>query len=234
MSIAQKIKNQGLYRFDLVAALKANNIDADFLAEEGIFVLADATITSDGTTNFITEMGLTQEIYSKSQATKLLLHETVVVQTTVANSGTLIRDLAAGSAIQDGQNVIVKNSNNEYTTISVGTGTSIGDLLTAMSNAGLYAAINNDGTIEISGGSITGGSFNAISALGLQTEPYTAMATGTPLTETVIEYDLVSLQTRLVEDLGVTKGYLEVTDSEGNKYYEKIYKALSATLVQKT
>ncbi len=208
---------------DLVTALKANNIDADFLTEEGIFVLADATITDEGSTNIISAMGLTQEIYSKSQATKVLLHETIITQTTTATSATLLKDIGDGTTITDDQTVIVQNSNNEYTTITVGSESSIGDLLTEISNAGLYATINSNGTVEISGGTITGGTFDAVSALGLQSEPYTAMATGNPLQETVVDFELVTSQSRLVEDLGVTKGYLEITDSNGNKHYEKIY-----------
>ena len=208
---------------DLVTALKANNIDADFLTEEGIFVLADATITDEGSTNIISAMGLTQEIYSKSQATKVLLHETIITQTTTATSATLLKDIGDGTTITDDQTVIVQNSNNEYTTITVGSESSIGDLLTEISNAGLYATINSNGTVEISGGTIVGGTFDAVSALGLQSEPYTAMATGNPLQETVVDFELVTSQSRLVEDLGVTKGYLEITDSNGNKHYEKIY-----------
>lgn len=41
-------------------------------------------------------------------------------------------------------------------------------LLEEMTNAGLYANLNNDSTIEITGGTITGGSFDAIAVLGLK------------------------------------------------------------------
>ena len=59
--------------------------------------------------------------------------------------------------------------------------------------------------------------------MGLTREPYSAIVTGKPLTETVEVHKLVDLQTKLVDDLKVKEGYLEVTDANGNKYYEKIY-----------
>ena len=205
-----------------IADLKANNIDA-VLDATGVFTISDAEITSEGSTNILDALGLAVDIYGKTQSTADLSHVTVVTQVTAATSSTLLKDLGDGVNITDGQTVIVKNSNNEYTTITVGTTTTLGELLQDMSNAGLYAALNSDGTVEIAGGTIEGGTFDAIDALGLQREPYTAMVNGKPLTETVEVHEIVTLQTRLVDDLKVKEGYLEVTDADGNKFYEKIY-----------
>ena len=205
-----------------IADLKANDIDAE-LDSTGVFTISDAEITNEGTTDILTALGLAVDIYGKSQITGDLTHETVVTQTTTATSSTLLRDLGDGITITDGQTVIVRDSNNEYSTITVGTTTTLGELLQEMSNAGLYAALKSDGTVEIAGGTITGGTFDAVEALGLEREPFTAMVTGDPLTETVEVHKLVDLQTRLVDDLKVTEGYLEVTDADGNKFYEKIY-----------
>lgn len=47
------------------------------------------------------------------------------------------------------------------------------------------------------------------------------MTTGKPLTETVEHFELVTMDTMLVDDLKVRAGYLEVTDANGNKFYEK-------------
>lgn len=94
-------------------------------------------------------------------------------------------------------------------------------LLEEMTNAGLYANLNDDSTIEITGGTITGGSFDAIAVLGLKVEPHSSMTTGKPLTETVEHFELVTMDTMLVDDLKVRAGYLEVTDANGNKFYEK-------------
>ena len=205
-----------------ISDLHSNNIDAE-LDSTGVFTISDAEITNGGTTDILNALGLAVDIYGKSQITGDLYHSSVVTQTTTATSSTLLKSLGEGISISKGQTVIVKNSNNEYTTITVGTTTTLGGLLEAMSNAGLYAALQNDGTVEIAGGTITGGTFDAISALGLLTEPYSAMVTGNSLTETVEVHQLVTLQTKLVDDLKVSEGYLEVTDADNNKEYLKIY-----------
>ncbi len=205
---------------EFVQALKNNHIDADLI--DGVFTLSDAQITDVGTTNIIDALGIESSIYSKSQSTGALTKETVITSTTIATADTKLSEIGERAAIADDSTVIVKNSNNEFTTITVGSESTIGDLLEGMSEAGLYATINTDGTVEISGGAITGGSFDALSALGLQTEPFSAMVTGTPLTETVIREEAAKSTSRLVEDLNITEGYIEVTDNEGNIFYEKI------------
>ena len=205
-----------------ISDLRGCNIDAS-LDENGIFTITDAEITSEGATNILDALGLTADVSEKSQITGDLTHQTIITQVTAATSSTLLKDIGDGTTISNGQTVIVKNSNNEYTTITVGTTTTIGELLAEMSNAGLYAAINSDGTVEITGGTITGGTFDAVGALGLEKEPYSAMVTGNALTETVEVRNPVTLQTRLVDDLKVTEGYLEVTDADGDKEYLKIY-----------
>ena len=207
---------------DFIDELQKRNIDIK-LDADGILTINDARITDEGTTNIIEALGLNSDIYSNTQISGDLSHKTTITQTTTATSDTLLKDLGDGINITDGQTVIIKNSSNEYTTITVGTTTTLGELLSDMTNAGVYAALNKDGTIEISGGTITGGTFDAISALKLTAEPYTAMTTGKPLTETVQKAELVTLETRLVDDLKVRAGYLEVTDADGNKFYEKIY-----------
>ena len=205
-----------------IADLNKNNIEAD-LDGDGVFSIKDAEITNEGTTDILKALGLNSSIYNKSQITGNLSHKSTITQTTTATSDTLLKDLGNGTEIKDGQTVIVKNSNNETTTITVGTSTTLGNLLAGLSNAGLYAALKADGTVEITGGTITGGTFDALKALGLSSEPYSAVVTGKPLTETVEVHELVNLQTRLVDDLKVKEGYLEVTDANGDKYYEKIY-----------
>ena len=198
------------------------NIEAS-LSEDGYFIIQDAKITNEGATNFTDALGLEFDVYSNTQTSGDLSHETIITQVTTATSDTLLSELGDGINITNGQTVILKNSNNEYSTITVGTSTTLGMLLEDMTNAGLYAVLNDDGTVEISGGTITGGTFDAISALGLKVEPFSAMTTGKPLTETVQHAEIVTLDTMLVDDLKVRAGYLEVTDADGNKFYEKIY-----------
>ncbi len=207
---------------NFIKALNDNKIEAT-LDKTGVFTISDATIKNEGGTGILNALGLAVDIYGKSQVTGNLKHETITTQTTTATTSTKLKELEGGSGIKDGQTVIVKNSNNKLTTITVGTTSTLGDLLTGLTNAGLYAALKSDGTVEISGGTITGGTFKAEEVLGLEKEPYTAMVTGKPLTETVEVHKLVDLSTRLVDDLKVKEGYLEVTDANGDKYYEKIY-----------
>lgn len=205
-----------------IADLKGNNIDAT-LDATGIFTISDATIKNEGNTGILNALGLSVDIFGKSQVTGNLKHETTTTQTTTATTSTKIKDLEGGAGLKNGDTITIKNSNNETTTITLQADSTIGDLLAELKNSGLYAAMKNDGTIEISGGTITGGTFNVEDILGLEKEPYTAMVTGKPLTETVEVHKIVDLQTKLVDDLKVKEGYLEVTDANGDKYYEKIY-----------
>ncbi len=207
---------------DFVKALNDNKIDAT-LDKTGVLTISDATIINEGGTGILKALGLAVDIYGKSQVTGNLKHETITTQTTTATTSTKLKELQGGSGIKDGDTVVVKNSNNEEVTITLGAESTLGDLLTGLTNAGMYAALKSDGTVEISGGTITGGKFKAEEVLGLEKEPYTAMVTGKPLTETVEVHKIVDLSTRLVDDLKVKEGYLEVTDANGDKYYEKIY-----------
>ena len=193
------------------------------LSKEGYLTISDAKITGEGTTNFTDALGLEFDVYSNSQTSGNLSHETIITQVTTATSDTLLSELGEGINITNGQTVIIKNSNNELSTITINQTTTLGMLLEEMTNAGLYANLNNDGTIEITGGTITGGSFDAIAALGLKVEPHSSMTTGKPLTETVEHFELVTMDTMLVDDLKVRAGYLEITDANDNKFYEKIY-----------
>ena len=207
---------------DFIKALNDKKIDAT-LDKTGMLTISDATITNEGGTEILKALGLAADIYGKSQVTGNLKHETITTQTTTATTTTKLKELQGGSGIKDGDTVVVKNSNNEEVTITLGAESTLGDLLTGLTNAGMYAALKSDGTVEISGGTITDGTFKAEEVLGLEKEPYTAMVTGKPLTETVEVHKIVDLSTRLVDDLKVKEGYLEVTDANGDKYYEKIY-----------
>ena len=165
----------------LIQDFQKINVNAD-LSEDGYFSIEDARITSEGATNFTDALGLEFDVYSNTQTSNDLSHETIITQVTTATSDTLLSDLGDGINITNGQTVIIKNSSNETRTVTVNSTTTIGQLLQDMTNAGLYAAINEDGTVEISGGTITGGTFDAVSALGLKVEPHSAMTTGKPLT----------------------------------------------------
>ena len=183
-----------------ITNLKANNIDAT-LDEEGIFSITDAVITDEGTTNILDALGLEVDIYGKTQTSDELTYETVTTEVTTATEDSLLKDLGNGITISDGQTVIVKNADNQVTTITVGETTTIGDLLTGMNNAGLSATLKPNGKIEITNGSITGGTFDAIKALGLKQVSSSVGATGDTL---YTEKESPADESTKFSDLGIT------------------------------
>ena len=150
-----------------LADLQANNIDA-VLDKDGIFSITDAVITDEGTTNILDALGLEVDIYGKTQTTDELTYQTITTEVTTATSDTLLKDIGDGIAITDGQTVIVKDASNKTTTITVSETTTLGDLISSMNSAGLNASLTSSGRIEITEGSITGGTFDAVTALGLK------------------------------------------------------------------
>ena len=202
--------------------LKEIGVDASFNSTTGVFTvnLDTADINDYDNTGIVNALHLigVNEGYTSD---KLQIEKTETVYES-ADESSLLNELSSGVKIIGTQNVIVQNTNGENYTIEVDAFTTLGEFLTALEDTGLNASIKN-GVVEISGGKITGGTYDAVKALGLSEDPYTAMTTGNPLTETVVEAELVTLETKLVDDLKVRAGYLEVTDADGNKFYEKIY-----------
>lgn len=206
--------------------LQGKGIDATF--KDGIFRIENAEITDEGTTNIKTAFNMTEEISGKSQISNDLTFETTVVTQTIASADTKLADLGHGLTVNNGDTVVVQDSNGNNHTITLNSNSSVGDLLEAMKTNGLNATIKSDGTVEITGGKILNtGSFDAISALGLNEEAYTAYVTGNALTETVTVPEIVTLATEFVDDLKVTEGLLQVTDAEGTTHYLEIYDGLS-------
>ena len=202
--------------------LKEIGVDASFNSTTGVFTvnLDTADINDYDNTGIVNALHLigVNEGYTSD---KLQIEKTETVYES-ADESSLLNELSSGIKIIGTQNVIVQNTNGENYTIEVDAFTTLGEFLTALEDTGLNASIKN-GVVEISGGKITGGTYDAVKALGLSEDPYTAMTTGNPLTETVVEAEIVTLETRLVDDLKVRAGYLEVTDADGSKFYEKIY-----------
>ena len=192
----------------------------------GVFTVEDAEFVTTGAqgtvgTELCRAFGLSVDIYESTQSTNKLTHTVQVTSVTVAGVDTLIKDLGEGVTINNNNNKLtVVNSDNVTTTVTLTNATKIGDILTSLQNAGLSAEISSDGQISIAGGRISGG---ILEALGLEEEPFSAMATGNALTETVIVHKTATLETTLVDDLKVTEGYLKVTTPDGADYYEKIY-----------
>ena len=89
---------------EFIEELNKKHIDAT-LDKDGVFTISDAEITNEGTTDIKNALGLNSSIYGKTQVTGNLTHQTTITQTTLATSGTLLKDLEVGKDIKDGDTV---------------------------------------------------------------------------------------------------------------------------------
>ena len=208
---------------DLLTFFESKGIEASL--SNGVLSFDNVEITNNGTTNFTTALGLDSEVAERSQVSNNLSYETTIVDVTVADEETLLNDLTGVNITS--ANVQVTNSNGEVNTINLTSASTLGDLLEGMEDAGLSTTINPDGTIEITGGTITGGTFDAITALGLNDTPYTAFVSGNALTETVTVPEIVTTATEFVDDLNISEGLLKIEDAEGEMHYMVIRDGLS-------
>ena len=205
-----------------ISQLNSKNIVAS-LDETGVFTFSDAEIVDEGDTEILSALGLEVDIYSKTQSATGLKHEITVTESTTATEDTLLKDLGTGTTIYDNQTVIIKNSNNATRYVTLQSTSTVGDLLQGLRDAGLSATINSDGTVDISGGQIIGGSFDVKTAFGLTEEAYSTSATSAnQLKHDVTITENATLSTRIVEDLGVKAGYFKVTSVDGNVSYQKV------------
>ena len=154
--------------------LKEIGVDASFNSTTGVFTvnLDTADINDYDNTGIVNALHLigVNEGYTSD---KLQIEKTETVYES-ADESSLLNELSSGIKIIGTQNVIVQNTNGENYTIEVDAFTTLGEFLTALEDTGLNASIKN-GVVEISGGKITGGTYDAVKALGLSEDPYTAM-----------------------------------------------------------
>ncbi len=135
------------------------------LTEDGCFTLKDAVILDPGETQILKAFGWDNpDVSSSTQTSNKLQYTSTVVEGTIADRNTLLKDLAD---INNGDTIVVKNSSNRTSTITLSQTSTIGDVLDKLSNAGLYANINSSGVVSISDGSIVGGTFDIASAFNL-------------------------------------------------------------------
>ena len=204
----------------LIQKFKDIGVDAAFNASNGAFMidLSKSDILDLGGTGIVDALHI--EGVNEGYTSDPIQIQKVDTVYTVATRDT---KLNAFSPVTGTQNITIQNSSDETYSFDITDTTTLGDFIDELNNRGLYANLEEDGTLEITGGKITGGSWDAITHLGLDSEPYTAFVTGNALTETIETFELVTLETRMVDDLGVKEGYLEVEDSEGDIQYLKIY-----------
>ena len=222
---------------DFVSAIAENtSAIVNFNENTGEFTLQDAKIVSsaitvsesvnaEGTTVKETKtiqevLGLEEDVFSVSQMTNPLQYATTITTSTAATRDTLLTDIGLETEVAEGANIVVKNKNNEYTTIELDENSTIGSVLDKMTTAGLTATITDDGTIQISNGIIDTdqSTFDVTSAFGLNETPYTGMVTGDSLQITNENAEKINA-TSLTEltTLGMTAGEVEFDTSSGTK-----------------
>ena len=205
----------------LVSALRSEGIEATF--NEGVFSINNAYISSDGTTGLIEHFGLsTPAIASQSQESGGLKYQTVYSSTTTAHLDSYLKDID-GVDLSSDKTIVVKNASGVTSTITVGTSTTIGGLVSSMNAAGVNLNASFDettGTLSIqSGWIIEGGTFDVEAAFGLEYTGVPATITGDALTVTTTTVTGATGATKL-KDLttAVTNGTIKVTDTSGNDH----------------
>ena len=208
-----------------ISKLKNIGVDASYNDSTGVFNInvSVSDIKDYGNTGIIDQLHLVGVNEAYQSSNKLQIVETRE-DVQVAGLNTKIKDLDTGYVINSGDYVRVENASGQGFNISIDENTTIGDFVKGLTDAGLYATFDtNEGILEISGGSIVGGTFDAKAVFGLSEEALSAMSTGKQLSETINIPEVVSLQTKLVDDMEIEKGYLQITKPDGTLYYEKIH-----------
>ena len=204
----------------LISALTGEGIEAAF--SNGVFSINNATIENDGTTGLIEAFGFSApSVASQTQESGGLTYQTVYTSTTTAGLDTLLKEID-GVVLEGDETIVVQNNSGVTSTITVGTTTSIQDLLDAMNDpsVGLSASLDSNGVLNINNGwIIEGGTFDVESAFGLEYIGVAATVTGDALTVTTTTITGATGATKL-KDLtsAVTSGTIVVTDAMGNSH----------------
>lgn len=212
---------------------KLNNIGVDASYNESSGKLNLNVSLSDieeGSTNIINALHL--DGVNEGYQSQALQYATTITNTDTATLSTKLSELGTGVSFnnkdaQGFESVLITNSSGQEFELKVNENTTIGNFIDSLNNAGLYASLSNSGILEITGGEITGGTFNANEVFGLSQDTNSAMVVCNALTTTILTPDVINLQTRIVEDLGVTRGYYEISTPEGTNFYNKIYSGMT-------
>ena len=209
----------------LVSALRSEGIEAAFT--NGVFSINNAYISDDGTTNLIEAFGIaTPDVASQTQESGGLKFQTIWTETTTASGTTLLKDID-GVNLDEDKTIVVKNALGVESTVTVGTTTSINDLIGLFNDeeVGLNAEYDAEtGRLSIHNGWIvTGGTFDVEGAFGLVYTPVAATVTGSLLTVTTTTITGATGDTTL-KDLTteVTSGNIDVTDTLGVVHHIEI------------
>ena len=192
---------------DFITFLQGNGIDAS-LDSEGNLTISDIEIVSEGTTNIKDALGLNEgeSVSSNKQVTGDLSYSVVETTTTVANEDTALKDL--GITVNDGDTVIIENSAGQLSTITLTDTSTLGDLIQGMEGGGLSAELTPEGSLEISGGTITGGSLDIKDGLGL-TESVTGKDTVSGILYTNTTTTIEATESTALSKYGITDSMSE-------------------------
>ncbi|MCM1004326.1 MAG: flagellar filament capping protein FliD [Candidatus Gastranaerophilales bacterium] len=160
---------------DLIKSFQDAGYEAS-LTDDGRFTLNCGMIEDRGT-GILDVLGWDDaKASSTTQTSKPLQYTSTLVEGSVANRNTLLKDID-GVTVNNGDTIIVKNSNNQTSTITLSNTSTIGNVLDGLNSAGMSASINSKGIVTISDGSIVGGTFDIAAALGLDVESSTSSVT---------------------------------------------------------
>ena len=214
-----------------ITKLKNIGVDASFDNANGkINMNVSLSDIDDGDTNIKKAFhlsGVNEGYYSDK-----LQYSKIETNTATATYSTKLSELGYGISFDNKdengyESINVTNSSGEATEIKVNEDTTLGNLIDELTHAGFYASLSDSGVFELSGGVITGGTFNISTLFGLSEDTSGAMVICNELTTVISNPDKVDLQTRLVEDLGITRGYYKVTTSDGSNFYKKVYSGMT-------
>jgi len=200
-----------------VSALVDSGIEAAF--NDGVFSINNAFIygEEDGV-GLIEHFGLATTV-SQTQQSDGLTYQSVTENVNTATLDNLLSDIN-GVTLEGDETIEVQNAAGETSTITVGTDTTIGDLVNMLNdeNVGLNATFVN-GVLNIDDGFIVGGTFDIEGAFGLEYSGEAAMVVGNQLTVTTTTISGATGDTHL-KDLvtAVTSGTVIVTDTSGNDH----------------
>ena len=172
---------------------------------------------TNSTSNITDKFNLNDgEVATASQTSKMLTYTTLVTTTSAATLSTKINDLNEATPVSNGNTIIFKNNANQTHTITLNSNSTLGDIKTAIENAGGSVTQRANGSLYITGAEITGGTYDVVSALRLSAGSSGGHVTytGSELTyNTVTSETMDAANSTLLSDLGITSGQYYVVQN---------------------
>ena len=173
---------------------------------------------TNSTSNISTKFNLiSPEVATASQVSNNLTYTTVVTTTSAATLDIQLNNLNEGTQVSNGDTIIFKNNSNQYRTITLTPTSTLYDLKTAIQNAGGSFTQRANGSLYLSGIEITGGTYDAVSSLRLNSvysDGGNITYSGSALTyNTVTEETKNAMNDTSLLDLGITSGQYYIVEN---------------------